>query len=109
MPILCDKHTISYSYLIFGCRDDEDMQLTLDTNVIGVHRVIKAFLPLLRSGQKKTSINLGAMIGSMTVISKAVSARQLYRCTACMQCMQHVFTKTHHGEGMLHSNHAHGV
>lgn len=77
MPIICDKDTISYSYLMFGCRDDEDMRSTLDTNVMGVHRVIQAFLPLLWSGQKKTIINLGAMIGSMTVISKAVSARQL--------------------------------
>ena len=109
MPIICAKDTISYSYLIFGCRDDADIRSTLDTKVIGVHRVIQACLPLLQSGQKKTIINLGAMIGSMTVISKAVSARQLYRCTACMQCMQHAFTKTHHGEGMLHSNHAHGV
>lgn len=35
-----------------------DLNETFDTNVSGTHRVTKAFLPLLRRGQKKLVVNL---------------------------------------------------
>ncbi|KAL0047047.1 hypothetical protein WJX82_004986 [Trebouxia sp. C0006] len=37
----------------------------LETNVIGVHAMIQAFLPLLKSGQKKTVINISSAMGSL--------------------------------------------
>ncbi|DBA78410.1 TPA: hypothetical protein ACH3X2_007907 [Trebouxia sp. C0005] len=39
----------------------------LQTNVIGVHAMTQAFLPLLQSGQKKTVINISSAMGSMNV------------------------------------------
>jgi len=45
----------------------------LETNVIGVHAMIQAFLPLLQSGQKKTVINISSAMGSLNVWYHQVS------------------------------------
>jgi NAD(P)-dependent dehydrogenase (short-subunit alcohol dehydrogenase family) len=37
---------------------DEELMQNLQTNAFGVHRVTRAFLPLLRAGKKKKIINL---------------------------------------------------
>lgn len=42
---------------IENCSPDE-LALVLDTNLIGPHRVTRAFLPLLREGQQKKVINM---------------------------------------------------
>ncbi len=48
------------------CRDLEDLKHVLLTNVVGTFAVTKAFLPLLKSGKKKTIINMGSDAGCLT-------------------------------------------
>lgn len=48
------------------------MSLTLATNVVGAHGMTQAFLPLLQSGQKKTVVNVSAMLGSFSYAAQAV-------------------------------------
>jgi hypothetical protein len=43
--------------------DDRDWQLTLDTNVLGLLRVTRAFLPLLRAAPHAHIVNLGSIAG----------------------------------------------
>ncbi|MCJ1442568.1 MAG: hypothetical protein MMC23_003064 [Stictis urceolatum] len=40
---------------------------TFDTNVIGVHRVTQAFLPLLEAGQGKKLVNISSTLGSIAM------------------------------------------
>ena len=48
------------------CRDLEDLKHVLLTNVVGTFAVTKAFLPLLKSGKKKTIINMSSDAGCLT-------------------------------------------
>ena len=48
-------------------RDLEDLKHVLLTNVVGTFAVTKAFLPLLKSGKKKTIINLSSDAGCLTL------------------------------------------
>ena len=57
---------------VLHCRSPEDMSLTLATNVVGAHGMTQAFLPLLQSGQKKTVVNVSAMLGSFSYAAQAV-------------------------------------
>jgi len=41
------------------------LEKTLDTNVIAVHKVTSAFLPLLSKGNAKKIINISSTLGSM--------------------------------------------
>lgn len=48
------------------CRDLEDLKHVLLTNVVGTFAVTKAFLPLLKSGKKRTIINMSSDAGCLT-------------------------------------------
>ncbi|RHZ57449.1 hypothetical protein CDV55_104632 [Aspergillus turcosus] len=55
-----------------GCSQDsagEDLTQTFHTNVTGTHNVTRAFLPLLREGQRKLVVNISTTLGSMTLAS----------------------------------------
>jgi len=43
--------------------DDRDWQVMLDTNVLGLLRVTRAFLPLLRAAPRAHIVNLGSVAG----------------------------------------------
>ena len=42
---------------------DQDWQVTLDTNVVGLLRVTRTFLPLLRAAPRAHIVNLGSIAG----------------------------------------------
>ncbi|DBB00497.1 TPA: hypothetical protein ACH3X3_002202 [Trebouxia sp. C0006] len=44
----------------------ESLRQTLEVNVVGVHAMIQAFLPLLQAGHKKTVINISSGSGSLS-------------------------------------------
>lgn len=44
----------------------DSLRQTLEVNVVGVHAMIQAFLPLLQAGHKKTVINISSGSGSLT-------------------------------------------
>ncbi len=48
------------------CRELEDLKHVLLTNVVGTFAVTKAFLPLLKSGKKRTIINMSSDAGCLT-------------------------------------------
>ncbi|KAI9815191.1 MAG: hypothetical protein M1832_005526 [Thelocarpon impressellum] len=43
----------------------DEMERLLGTNVIGVHNVTRAFVPLLREGKRKTILNISSIMGSI--------------------------------------------
>ncbi|RHZ60695.1 uncharacterized protein CDV56_105552 [Aspergillus thermomutatus] len=45
----------------------DDLTETFHTNVTGTHNVTRAFLPLLREGQRKLVVNISTTLGSMTL------------------------------------------
>lgn len=47
-------------------RKVESLRHTLEVNVVGVHTMIQAFLPLLHAGHKKTVINISSGSGSLS-------------------------------------------
>jgi NADP-dependent 3-hydroxy acid dehydrogenase YdfG len=47
-------------------RKVESLRQTLEVNVVGVHAMIQAFLPLLQAGHKKTVINISSGSGSLS-------------------------------------------
>ena len=51
---------------VYACRPVDTLRQTLEVNVIGVHAMIQAFLPLLQSGQKKTVVNISSGSGSLS-------------------------------------------
>ena len=44
----------------------ESLRDNLEVNVIGVHAMIQAFLPLLQSGHSKTNVNISSGSGSLS-------------------------------------------
>jgi len=48
-----------------GIEAMDDLEDTLLTNVTGVHMVTKAFLPLLRKGDRKKVVNISTTLGSI--------------------------------------------
>ncbi len=54
----------------------------LDTNVLGVHAAIQAFLPLLQSGHKKIVINISSVVGSLGISLQQVIPTYLHRVVA---------------------------
>ena len=48
-----------------GAREMHSLQKTLTTNVVAVHHVTAAFLPLLQKGQQKKIINISSTLGSI--------------------------------------------
>jgi len=48
------------------CRTVERLRENLEVNVIGVHAMIQAFLPLLQSGHSKTIVNISSGSGSLS-------------------------------------------
>lgn len=48
----------------------DSLESTLRTNVIAVQRVTAAFLPLLRTGQKKQIINISSTVGSIGMVEE---------------------------------------
>ncbi|WDK15664.1 hypothetical protein CGRA01v4_06945 [Colletotrichum graminicola] len=46
----------------------ETLQESFDINVLGVHRVTRAFLPLLQQGKLKKVANISTTFGSLTMI-----------------------------------------
>lgn len=53
-------------YVYDACREVDSLRQTLEVNVVGVHAMIQAFLPLLQSGHKKTVINISSGSGSLS-------------------------------------------
>ena len=68
--VLCNAHTCqsckTCTARLITCRDPEDLKHVLLTNVVGTFAVTKAFLPLLKSGKKKTIINMSSDAGCLT-------------------------------------------
>lgn len=52
----------------------EQLQATLETNTVGVHRIIQSCLPLLRAGTVKKIVVLGALSGTFPVAHHLASA-----------------------------------
>ncbi|KAJ9293158.1 hypothetical protein DTO271G3_8102 [Paecilomyces variotii] len=50
-----------------GVENMDDLNETFNTNVTGVHRVTRHFLPLLRKGQQKKVLNISSTVGSITM------------------------------------------
>ncbi|KAJ9359962.1 hypothetical protein DTO027B9_1514 [Paecilomyces variotii] len=50
-----------------GVENMEDLNDTFNTNVTGVHRVTRQFLPLLRKGQQKKVLNISSSVGSIAM------------------------------------------
>jgi NADP-dependent 3-hydroxy acid dehydrogenase YdfG len=56
---------------------DEDWQATLDANVVGLLRVTRTFLPLLRAAPHAHIVNLGSIAGSVAQAASYKVARNL--------------------------------
>ncbi|KAI8312746.1 hypothetical protein K4K59_005480 [Colletotrichum sp. SAR11_240] len=55
-------------YATDGTKSMENLQESLDINVFGVHRVTKAFLPLLQQGKLKKVANISTTFGSLAIM-----------------------------------------
>ncbi|KAK1595299.1 uncharacterized protein LY79DRAFT_547317 [Colletotrichum navitas] len=51
-----------------GTKSMENLQESFDINVLGVHRVTRAFLPLLQQGKLKKVANISTTFGSLTMM-----------------------------------------
>jgi NAD(P)-dependent dehydrogenase (short-subunit alcohol dehydrogenase family) len=56
-------------------RTRDDLEMVLNSNVIGVRNVTRALLPLLRKSQEKKVINISSALGSIS-LTKAFSFSQ---------------------------------
>ena len=52
---------------ITECFDDQELTKQLDTNVVGVHRMNRAFLPAMRKSGKGLVINISSVAGRITI------------------------------------------
>ncbi|GAD95299.1 hypothetical protein PVAR5_3941 [Paecilomyces variotii No. 5] len=50
-----------------GIEKMDDLNEVFNTNVTGVHRVTRQFLPLLRKGQQKKVVNISSSVGSIAL------------------------------------------
>lgn len=62
----------------------ESLRQTLEVNVVGVHAMIQAFLPLLQAGQKKTVINISSGSGSLSQRYEEVVITHIMYCQTHM-------------------------
>ncbi|KAK4107249.1 NAD(P)-binding protein [Canariomyces notabilis] len=53
-----------------GIEKMDDLNDTFNTNVTGVHRATRHFLPLLRKGQQKKVVNISSSVGSISLASR---------------------------------------
>ena len=54
--------------------DDEDWRVMLETNVLGLLRVTRAFLPLLRAAPLGHNVNIGSIAGFWTTLIAATGS-----------------------------------
>ena len=62
--------------LTCACRQGQDFEEVLATNVVGSFRVTAAFLPLLRLGSQKKIVNVSSTMGSLSLHSKLGAASE---------------------------------
>ena len=76
-----------------GARAMHSLQSTLTANVIAVHEVTSAFLPLLQNGQGKKIINISSSLGSIAIASElafaAVSSYKISKTALNMLTVQY--------------------
>ena len=57
------------------CRDIDDLQQVLMINVVGTFAVTKAFLPMLKRGNKKTIVNISSDAACLTLMYSMIHAK----------------------------------
>ncbi|DBB17093.1 TPA: hypothetical protein ACH3X3_014177 [Trebouxia sp. C0006] len=72
----------------------------LEINVLGVHAVSQAFLPLLKMGHKKTVINMSSCLGSHAFLHAAVKPSRLGEQLCCPVCLQDLQGSSQYATGL---------
>ena len=78
------------------CRKIDTFRTILEINVLGVHAVSQAFLPLLKMGHKKTVINMSSCLGSHAFLVEPASF-----CLHTRPVQQSAFPQSEHLCNML--------
>lgn len=65
-------YTVAHLHL---CRDIDDLRQVLMINVVGTFAVTKAFLPMLKSGNKKTIVNISSDAACLTLMYSMIHAK----------------------------------
>lgn len=60
---------------VWWCRDVDDLRQVLMINVVGTFTVTKAFLPMLKSGNKKTIVNISSDAACLTLMYSMIHAK----------------------------------